>query len=222
VAHIWIWVPHLRDSLIVANRGPRQLAGGVSFGGHSRESANRAQERKDFPNYVLRLRTKSCNFSESTPYSHLPRRTMRRLFAALVLSLSFALPAAAHADSFQYTIVWDLSHVVTSDTSAYIGTYTFTVDSLLTGNTFVYGAVSPDPQYPAYPYIYVADFTVPSNSKVAQIEISYFPDYSQYGFGLYQTAGGSAVTTSLLQDPNDPNMFFADYGQWQFFINANY
>jgi hypothetical protein len=141
---------------------------------------------------------------------------MRRLFAALVLSLSFALPAAAHADSFQYTIVWDLSHVVTSDTSAYIGTYTFTVDSLLTGNTFVYGAVSPDPQYPAYPYIYVADFTVPSNSKVAQIEISYFPDYSQYGFGLYQTAGGSAVTTSLLQDPNDPNMFFADYGNGSF------
>ncbi len=28
-----IRVPHLRDSLIVANRGPRQLAGGVSFGG---------------------------------------------------------------------------------------------------------------------------------------------------------------------------------------------
>jgi hypothetical protein len=139
---------------------------------------------------------------------------MRRIFAALVLSL--ALSAAAHADSFQYTIVWDLSHIVTFDTSAYIGTYTFTVDSLLTGNTFVYGAVSPDPQFPGYPYIYAADFTVPSSSKVAQIEISYFPDDSQYGFGLYQTAGGSAVTTSLLQDANDPNMFFADYGNGSF------
>ena len=29
-------VPHVRDSLIVANGGPRQLAGGVSFRGHSR------------------------------------------------------------------------------------------------------------------------------------------------------------------------------------------
>lgn len=150
---------------------------------------------------------------------------MRRLFAALVLSLSFALPATAHADSFQYTIVWDLSHVVTSDTSAYIGTYTFTVDSLLTGDTFVYGPGFSDPQFPGYPYIYAADFTVPSNSKVAQIEISYFPDYTPYnsigikslfGFGLYQTAGGSAVTTSLLQDANDPNMFFADYGNGSF------
>jgi hypothetical protein len=148
---------------------------------------------------------------------------MRRLIAALVLSL--ALSAAAHADSFQYTIVWDLSHIVTSDTSAYIGTYTFTVDSLLTGNTFVYGAVSPDPLYSEYPYIYAADFTVPQNSEVSQIMISYFPDYTPYnsigikslfGFGLYQTAGGSAVTTSLNQDPNDPNMFFADYGDGSF------
>ncbi len=32
-------VPHLLDSLIVANRGPASFAGGVSFGGHSREGA---------------------------------------------------------------------------------------------------------------------------------------------------------------------------------------
>jgi PEP-CTERM motif len=123
------------------------------------------------------------------------------------------------------TIVWDLSHIATSDTSAYIGTYTFTVDSLLTGDTFVYGAVAPDPKYPQYPYIYAADFTVPTNSKVSQIDISYFPDYTPYnsigikslfGFDLYQTAGGSVVSTTLLQDPNDPNMFFADYGNGNF------
>jgi hypothetical protein len=146
---------------------------------------------------------------------------MRRLFAVLVLSLSFALTAAAHADSFQYTIVWDFPHIATTDTSAYIGTYTFTVDSLLSGNTFVYGAVSPDPQFPGYPYIYAADFTVPSNSKVSQIMIGYFPDYSAYnsigikslyGFDLYQTNGGGVVSTSLIQDANNPNKFFADYG----------
>jgi hypothetical protein len=173
----------------------------------------RAQERKDFPNYVLRLRTKSCNFSESTTYSHLLWRTMRRLFAALVLSL--ALSAAAHADSFQYTIVWDLPHVANADTSEFIGTYTFTVGSFLDGNTFVYGPGFSGPQFSGS-YLYAADFTVPANSDVSQIEISYFPDYSQYGFGLYQSNGGAAVTTSLLQDPNDPNMFFADYGDGSF------
>jgi hypothetical protein len=144
---------------------------------------------------------------------------MRRLFAALVLSL--ALSAAAHADSFQYTLVWDFPHVASADTSAYIGTYTFTVDSLLSGNTFVYGAIPPYPQFPGYPYVYAADFTVPANSKVSQIMIGYFPDYtpynsigikSLYGFDLYQTIGGSAVSTSLIQNTNDPNKFFADYG----------
>ncbi len=146
---------------------------------------------------------------------------MRRLFAALILSLSFALSAVAHADSFQYTIIWDFPHVASVDTSAYIGTYTFTVDSLLSGNTFVYGDISPYPQFPGYPYIYAADFTVPINSKVSQIMIGYFPDYtsynsigikSLYGFDLYQIIGGSAVSTSLIQDASDPNKFFADYG----------
>ena len=144
---------------------------------------------------------------------------MRRLFAALILSL--ALSAAAHADTFQYTLIWDFPHIASVDTSAYVGTYTFTVDSLLTGNTFVYGDISPYPQFPGYPYIYAADFSVPTNSKVSQIMIGYFPDYtpynpigikSLYGFNLYQTIGGSEVSTSLIQDAHDPNKFFADYG----------
>jgi hypothetical protein len=146
---------------------------------------------------------------------------MRRLFAALILSLSFALSAAAHADTFQYTLIWDFPHIATVDTSAYIGTYTFTVDSLLSGNTFVYGPGFSDPPFTGYPYIYAADFTVPANSKISQIMIGYFPDYtpynsigikSLYGFDLYQASGGSVVSTSLIQDPNNPNKFFADYG----------
>src|SRR5258708_39628349 len=48
-----IRVPHLRDRLIVANRGPRQLAGGVSFGGHSRNA------RTGYP-------TPPCSFHQST------------------------------------------------------------------------------------------------------------------------------------------------------------
>jgi hypothetical protein len=142
---------------------------------------------------------------------------MRRIFAALVLSL--ALSAAAHADSFQYTIVWDIPHIVNADTSAFIGTYTFTVGSFLNGNTFVYGPGFSGPQFSG-PYVYAADFTAPANSDVSQIEISYFPDYSQYGLqyalGLYQANGGAAVATSLLQDANDPNEFFANDGNGNF------
>jgi hypothetical protein len=36
--HLNLGAPHLRDGFIVANRGPRQLAGGVSFGGPSRKA----------------------------------------------------------------------------------------------------------------------------------------------------------------------------------------
>jgi PEP-CTERM motif len=137
---------------------------------------------------------------------------MRRLFAALILSLSFVLPAAAHADSFQYTIVWDFPHVGTANTSAFLGTYTFTVDSLLSGTTFVYGPGFIDSPFHGLPYVYAADFTTPAASNVSQIAVTYDSLTSYFGFALYQKAGGSAVSTSLLQDSTDPNKFFGDYG----------
>jgi hypothetical protein len=146
---------------------------------------------------------------------------MRRLFAVLILFFCSALPTVAHADSFEYTLVWDFPHVANADTSAFLGTYTFTVDSLLSGTTYVYGPGFSDPQYPGFPYVYASDFTVPTNSTVSQIEIQYFPDYtpyntigikSLYGFSLDQANGAAGVSTSLIQDANDPTKFFADYG----------
>ena len=146
---------------------------------------------------------------------------MRRIFAVLILSLCSALPAIAHADSFEYTLIWDFPHIANADTSAFLGTYTFTVDSLLTGTTFVYGPGFSDPQFPGFHYVYASDFSVPTNSNVSQIDIQYFPDYtpyntigikSHYEFGLDQAKGAAGVSTSLNQDATDPNKFFADYG----------
>ncbi len=149
------------------------------------------------------------------------RETPLHRILAIALFLSFALPAFAHADSFQYTINWDFPHVGSADTSAFLGTYTFTVDSFLYGHTFVYGPKFADTKFTQYTYIYAADFTAPAGSKVSQIMISYFPDYtpynslrikSLYGFALYQANGGALVGTSLIQDPKNPNRFFGDYG----------
>ena len=146
---------------------------------------------------------------------------MRRTFAVFIVALYFFLPLAAHADSFQYTIIWDFPHVASADTSELEGTYTFTVDSFLSGDSFVYGPGFADPKFPGRPYTYAADFTAPAASNVSQIEIFYYPDYtpynsigiqSLYGFTLYQANGGAAAGTSLIQDPTDPNYFYADYG----------
>jgi hypothetical protein len=136
---------------------------------------------------------------------------MRRILFALILVLSFAVPIAAHADSYQYTLVWNFPHVGDADTSAYIGTYSFTVDSLINGRAAVYGPGFDDTVYPFYPYIYAADFTVPPNSKVSSIVVGYFlPDNTLgtgFGFVLNQKNGGG-VSTGVYQDPNDPNYFF--------------
>jgi hypothetical protein len=146
---------------------------------------------------------------------------MRRILFALALFLSFTLPTAARADSFHYTIVWDFPHIATADTSAFVGTYSFTVDSLLQGNTLVYGPSLPTNNFTVFPYVYAADYTIPAGSNVSEIQIAYFPDYTPYnsfgqktlyGVGLYQTAGGRGVTTTLAQDPSDPNKFYGDYG----------
>lgn len=146
---------------------------------------------------------------------------MRRLFVVLMLSLCFALPVTAHADTIQYTLNWDFPHISSDNTSAFMGTYTFTVDSLLTGDTFVYGPGFTDTPFPGYTYVYAPDFTVPVGSNVSQIGIFYYPDYtpynsigikSLYGFDLYQKAGGAAVSTGVIQDPTDPNYFYANYG----------
>jgi PEP-CTERM motif len=128
---------------------------------------------------------------------------MRRLFAALVLSL--ALSAAAHADSFQYTLIWDFPHIAAVDTSAYVGTYTFTVNSLLTGNTFVYGNVSPYPQFPGYPYIYAADFTVPTNSN-ANDPNKFFADYGD-GSGSFASMQITELSTSPVPEPSTITLF---------------
>jgi PEP-CTERM motif len=150
---------------------------------------------------------------------------MRRVLAALALSLFFALSVTAHADSFQYTIVWDIPSIASQNTSEFVGTYTFTVDSLLSGNTFVYGPGFTGPSFPGYTYVYAADYTVPAQSNVSAIMIGYFPDYSQYnslgitssyGFDLYQAGDGGVVSTSLLQEAANPNEFVADYGVYGF------
>jgi hypothetical protein len=142
---------------------------------------------------------------------------MRRMLIALGLFLSFALPDAANADSFQYTIVWDFPHIGTADTSEFLGTYSFTVDSRLYGDTFVYGPNLPIHNFGngTIPYIFAPDFTVPAGSNVSEIEIFNFPDtipnpfgYAPYGVALNQVGYGAAVAATLSQDPSDPNKFF--------------
>ncbi len=138
---------------------------------------------------------------------------MRRIFAVLVLSLCFALPTTAHADSFQYTIVDNIPGVASSFVT-YEGTYTFTVPTELTGTTFVYGPGFTDPPFTGFTYVYAPDFTVPANSPVDQIEVFYNPSGNQYGFNLYGEQGGGVIGTTLLQDPQNPNLFTANYGPY--------
>lgn len=133
---------------------------------------------------------------------------MRHILAALVLPLCLALPIAAHADSFEYTIV-DSYTGFSSSTAALMGTYAFTVPFELTGSPFVYGPGFAATPYPGKTYVYASDFTVPAGSVVDQIQISYDPQSNDYGFGLY---GDAVLSTSLLQDPQNPSLFTADYG----------
>jgi PEP-CTERM motif len=132
---------------------------------------------------------------------------LRRIFAVLILSLCFALPTIAHADSFEYTLVDNYTGF--SSIAALVGTYTFTLPSKLTGTTFVYGPGFTASPYPGYTYVYASDFTVPAGSAVDQIQIFYDPQSNDYGFGLY---GDAVLSTTLLQDPQNPNLFTADYG----------
>ncbi len=128
---------------------------------------------------------------------------MPRILPALILSLCLALPITAHADTFQYTIIdnINLTGQKNFQFSPYIGTYTFTVSSVLTGNSFVYGP----------------SFTGPSGSPVDQIDITDIPLSQQYGFTLYGAVGApgaGAIGTTLLQDAHNPNLFTADYGPY--------
>src|SRR5260370_9941353 len=103
---------------------------------------------------------------------------MRRLVAALILSLCFALPTTAHADSFKYTIINNLPNFGSPfDFSPFIGTYTFTTPSAITGNTFIYGP----------------DFTGPVGSPVMQIMLTIFPLNNFYAFTLYGAHAGVAI-----------------------------
>jgi hypothetical protein len=146
---------------------------------------------------------------------------MRRILFALALLLSFALPSAARADSYHYTIDWNLVTPGPIDLSPFVGTYSFTVDSLLYGDTYVYGPNLPTNNFPVK-YVYAADYTIPAGSTVSEIQIAYYPDYTPYNnfgqktlyaVGLNQTVGYETSTT-LIQDPSDPNKFFADYGRY--------
>jgi hypothetical protein len=125
--------------------------------------------------------------------------------------LCFALPTIAHADSFEYTLVDNYSGFSPS-VAALMGTYTFTVPSVLTGETFVYGPGFADPPFPGDTYVYASDFTVPAGSPVDQIDISYLPLSNHYGFTMYPANGGVSLGTTLLQDPQNPNLFTANYG----------
>jgi hypothetical protein len=138
---------------------------------------------------------------------------MRRIVAALILSLCFALPTTAHADSFKYTIINNLPNFGSPfDFSPFIGTYTFTTPSAITGNTFIYGPDFTDPPFTGFTYIYAPDFTGPVGSPVTQIMLTIFPLNNFYAFTLYGAHGGGAIGTSLLQDPQNPTRFTADYG----------
>jgi hypothetical protein len=143
---------------------------------------------------------------------------MPRILPALILSFCLALPITAHADTFQYTIInnINLSDHINFPFLPYIGTYTFTVSSVLTGNSFVYGPSFTDSPFPGFPYIFASDFTVPSGSPVDQINITDIPLSQQYAFTLYGAvaANGGAIGTSLLQDAHNPNLFTADYGPY--------
>ncbi|HMH12796.1 MAG TPA: PEP-CTERM sorting domain-containing protein [Edaphobacter sp.] len=137
---------------------------------------------------------------------------MRGIFAVFILALCFSLPLTAHADSFQYTIVDELSLLGPINLSSFKGTYTFTVPSELTGETFIYGPGFTNPPFPGYSYIYASDFTVPDGSPVSQIEITYDPLSNYYGFSLYGAPNGPATSTSLLEAT--PTTFVADYEQY--------
>jgi len=144
---------------------------------------------------------------------------MPRILPALILSLCLALPITAHADTFQYTIIDNINLTGQKNFQffPYIGTYTFTVSSVLTGNSFVYGPSFTDTPFPGYPYIFASDFTGPSGSPVDQIDITDIPLSQQYGFTLYGAVGApgaGAIGTTLLQDAHNPNLFTADYGPY--------
>jgi hypothetical protein len=91
---------------------------------------------------------------------------MRCFVVALILSLCSALPIAAHADTFNYTLTVDYPSNLFSDIDASIfdGTFSFSEPSLLTGLTSIYP--------PA--------FTEPNGSPVDLIQLGLFPSQNYY------------------------------------------
>jgi len=146
---------------------------------------------------------------------------MRRAALALLLLLCFAVPLSAHADAFLYTINWQIADAGSGvDLSSFVGTYSFTVDHLLMGDTFVYG---PDLATSPYsPSVFASDLSTPEGSTVSQIQVTYYPNYHDgrnptqtilYGVGLYEynSTGGRSTVTNLFPRTADPNYFLADY-----------
>jgi hypothetical protein len=135
---------------------------------------------------------------------------MRRIFSALVLCLALALPAAAHADPFKYTIVNSIPDGNPNDNydfSTFNGTYTFTVPYEITVPTIVYGPLFSDPQNYPYPYIYVADFTTPSGSPVRSIELDPLRIKPFYNVQWFSANGGGTEAVGFSPDPKNPNKF---------------
>ena len=135
---------------------------------------------------------------------------MRRIFVALSLFLSLALPAAANADPIKYTLVDTFGSryppVVIADLS---GTFTFTIPSELSGKVAV---VSPDyvflgPEYllPGYTYIVASEFTRPDTSGLDSLFFDFMPN------GLVNISLSSppdvAFGTGLAPNPDVPGGF---------------
>jgi PEP-CTERM motif len=109
---------------------------------------------------------------------------MRCFVVALILSLCSALPIAAHADTFNYTLTVDYPSNLFSDIDASIfdGTFSFSEPSLLTGLTSIYP--------PA--------FTEPNGSPVDLIQLGLFPSQNYYYFDLYAANDGPEIGSNLL------------------------
>jgi PEP-CTERM motif len=121
---------------------------------------------------------------------------MRRTVAALLLSLCSALPIAAHADTFNYTLTVDYPSNLFSDINASIfdGTFSFSEPSLLTGLT----SINP----PA--------FTEPNGSPVDMIQFGFFPSQNYFYYDLYAANDGPEIGSNLLPLGTTGN-FTAEY-----------
>lgn len=133
---------------------------------------------------------------------------MRPALIALTLLLSLLLPNAARADTFQYTLSWYGNNYYSSSAFFYSfnGSYTFTLNSEITGPTLVYGTAYTPPMTGPYTYAFASDLTYPSTVNLESIVLD--PGSGpQNAFSVQMTSDEYTALIYLPQSSSDPGLY---------------